>query len=236
MDQAIPKIIHYCWFGGRPLPELARKCIASWRRFLPDYEIREWNEANFDVESTEYTSRAHKAGKYAFVSDYVRYLALYRHGGLYFDTDVEIIRPLDDLISRGPFLGIEKTRTTLTINPGLAMGALPGMTFYRDVLNVFEKWHPATDEDFPPLLLIPETTRLMRISGFEEADVEQLCSEIRIYPNEYFNPLDDYTGKLNITANTKSIHHYAKSWIEGYGPLRDRLAKLYHRFLIAVRK
>ena len=88
----IPKVIHYCWFGGNPLPESAQKCIASWRKFLPDYEIKEWNESNFDVNAIPYTAQAYAAKKYAFVSDYARFSILYDNGGLYFDTDVEVIR------------------------------------------------------------------------------------------------------------------------------------------------
>ena len=90
----IPKVIHYCWFGGKPLPPLAEKCIASWRKYLPDYEIRRWDETNFDVEAHPYTRDAYAAGLYAFVSDYARFKILFEHGGVYFDTDVEVIRPL----------------------------------------------------------------------------------------------------------------------------------------------
>ena len=101
----IPKKIHYCWFGRGPLPDLAKKCIASWRKYLPEYEIKEWNEDNFDVHCIPYCSEAYDAGKYAFVSDYARFKILYEYGGLYFDTDVEVIKAMDDIISRGPFMG-----------------------------------------------------------------------------------------------------------------------------------
>ena len=100
----IPKTVHYCWFGKKPLPESAKKCIDSWRKFLPGYRIKEWNEDNFDVGITAYTQQAYEAKKYAFVSDYARFWILYHHGGLYFDTDVELIRPIDDIIAKGPFM------------------------------------------------------------------------------------------------------------------------------------
>ena len=103
----IPKIIHYCWFGRNPLPELAQKCIASWKKYLPDYEIKEWNEDNFDVNIIPYTAEAYAAKKYAFVSDYARFWILYKYGGIYFDTDVEVIRPIDDIIAKGNFMGCE---------------------------------------------------------------------------------------------------------------------------------
>ena len=125
----IPKIIHYCWFGRNPLPELAQKCIASWRKYLPDYEIKEWNEDNFDVNMIPYTAEAYKAKKYAFVSDYARFWILYKYGGLYFDTDVEVIKPMDDIIARGPFMGCEneagKGATKLGVNPGPRPGNEP---------------------------------------------------------------------------------------------------------------
>ena len=120
----IPKIIHYCWFGHNPLPESALKCIASWKKYLPDYEIKEWNEDNFDVNIIPYTQQAYEAKKYAFVSDYARYWILYNYGGVYFDTDVEVIKTMDDIIEKGAFMGIEipsKNETFPLVAPGLGM-------------------------------------------------------------------------------------------------------------------
>ena len=112
----IPKIIHYCWFGGKPLPEEAKKCIDSWKKYLPDYEIKEWNESNFDINSIAYTAEAYEARKYAFVSDYARYKILYEHGGIYFDTDVEVIAPMDDLLAKGPFMGQEDYLSAISLH------------------------------------------------------------------------------------------------------------------------
>ena len=103
----IPKVIHYCWFGRNPLPKDAIICINSWKKNLPDFEIKEWNEDNFDVNMIPYTAEAYAAKKYAFVSDFARFWILYKHGGLYFDTDVEVIKPLDDIIARGNFMAYE---------------------------------------------------------------------------------------------------------------------------------
>ena len=128
----IPKVIHYCWFGGNPLPPLALKCIESWKTFLPGYEIKEWNESNFDVNSIAYTREAYEARKYAFVSDYARFHILYHHGGLYFDTDVELIRPIDDIVARGAFMGCEceakPGATAPAVAPGLGLGCNPGQS------------------------------------------------------------------------------------------------------------
>ena len=121
-----PQIIHYCWFGRNPLPDLALKCIASWRKYLPDYEIKEWNEDNFDVNIIPYTAEAYKAKKYAFVSDYARFYILYKYGGLYFDTDVEVIRPISDILNNGAFMGCEcdgmSKSSPITVAPGLGLG------------------------------------------------------------------------------------------------------------------
>lgn len=112
MLNMIPKVIHYCWFGGNPLPEDAKKCIASWKKYLPDYEIKEWNESNFDVNCCPYVKEAYEAKKYAFVSDYARFHVLYQEGGLYFDTDVEVIKNMDCIIAAGNFMGFEKSLAT----------------------------------------------------------------------------------------------------------------------------
>ena len=125
----IPKVIHYCWFGGNPLPELAQRCIDSWRKYLPDYEIKEWNESNFNVNIIPYTAEAYQQGKYAFVSDYARFWILYRYGGIYFDTDVEVIRPLDDVLDRGGFMGFE-THYKESLNPH-EVATNPGLSLIK---------------------------------------------------------------------------------------------------------
>ena len=150
----IPKIIHYCWFGGNPLPESAKKCIASWRKFLPDYEIKEWNESNFDVNSIKYTREAYKLKKYAFVSDYARMWILYNYGGLYFDTDVELIKPIDDIIARGNFMGREAQMDDKDhwmdmpdydkipgYGPGVNPGVGLGMPAQHPLLKEILKWY-----------------------------------------------------------------------------------------------
>lgn len=109
----IPKVIHYCWFGGNPLPDSAKKCISSWRKYLPDFEIKVWNERNFDVKSIPYTREAYRLKKFAFVSDYARMWILYNYGGIYFDTDVEVIKPFNDIILRGNFMGFEAQHNNL---------------------------------------------------------------------------------------------------------------------------
>ena len=230
MTNRIPKIIHYCWFGRKPLPKFARKCIASWKKYLPDYEIREWNEDNFDVNMILYTREAYECKKYAFVSDYARFYILYNHGGLYFDTDVEIIRPMDDVISRGAFMGIEKDADKVSVAPGLGMGASAGMELYKMILDYYASLHfVGQNGERISGNVVKYTTDILHRFNFVSEDRMQQVADMWIYPNEWFNPLDDATGRLTITANTCSIHHYSKTWIDNYGPLRIWITRRLHR-------
>lgn len=226
----IPKVIHYCWFGGKPLPRSARKCIDSWRKYLPDYEIREWNEGNFDVNMIPYTREAYERKKYAFVSDYVRFYILYHHGGLYFDTDVEVIRPMDDLLEAGPFMGIERATYTLGVNPGLGLAAEAGMELYGAVLDHYAGLCFADERgEQLPGTVVTHTTDVLRRHGFVAENRLQQVADVWIYPNDWFNPLDDATGRLTVTDNTRSIHRYSKTWVDNYGPLRIWLTRRLHR-------
>lgn len=213
----IPKVIHYCWFGGNPLPELALKCIESWKKYLPDYEIKEWKEDNFDVNIIPYTAEAYKAKKYAFVSDYARFWILYNYGGLYFDTDVEIIKNMDDIIERGPFMGCEKDSqeqgATLSVAPGLGLGVNPGLGLYKELLNYYYGLSFINPNgSYNQETIVSHTTKVLIRHGLENKKGIQECGGIWIYPKEYFCPLDYKSGVLNITENTISIHHYSASW------------------------
>ena len=134
----IPKIIHYCWFGGNPLPELAQKCIASWKKYCPDYEIIEWNEANYDVSKCAYMKEAYQAKKWGFVPDYARFDIIHNHGGIYLDTDVEIIRSLDGLLENRAFMGFESENY---VNPGLIIGGEAGSGEMECIMRWYETHH-----------------------------------------------------------------------------------------------
>ena len=210
----IPKTIHYCWFGRGELTPLAKKCIASWRQFFPDYEIKEWNEDNFDVNCIPYTADAYKAGKYAFVSDYARFWVLYHFGGVYFDTDVEVIKPIDDVLEKGPFMGFEMLGVRPAVNPGLGLAAEPEMSLYKTVLGRFVQISFQTENgSLNPYTMIPMVTDLLKERGLVcNGAIEQVAG-ITIYPPDWFNPFDDATGRLRNTENTRTIHWYAKSWL-----------------------
>ena len=201
----IPKTIHYCWFGHSPLPSLAQKCIASWKKFLPEYEIKEWNEDNFDVNIIPYTKEAYSAQKYAFVSDYARFWILYKYGGLYFDTDVEVIRPLDDISD-----AVGKELTT-GANPGLGLGCAPGLGLYKKMLDYYAQLH--FDPDNITETIVGHTTKVLRSLGLQDTNEIQKVADVYIYPSEYFNPTNIVTHRLHITDNTRTIHWYAGTWM-----------------------
>ena len=192
----IPKVIHYCWFGRNTLPPLAVKCIESWKKYFPDYEIKEWNEENFNVNIIPYTKEAYEMKKYAFVSDYARFWILYHYGGLYFDTDVEVIRPMDDIIDKGPFMGCEKNidnngETILAVAPGLGLGANPGLGLYSELLQLYSTLHFIEGNGVLNLKTVVEyTTELLCYCGLKNCATAQKIAGILIYPREYFNPSD----------------------------------------------
>ncbi len=210
----IPKVIHYCWFGGNPLSPLAQRCIASWRKFMPDYEIRRWDESNFDVNVLPYTADAYKAGKYAFVSDYARFKILYEQGGLYFDTDVEVVRSMDDVLARGPFMGLEVAGPKPAVNPGLGIAAEAGMPLYEEILRRYENLSfCGPDGNINPCTMIPLVTDILVREGLKGGGTIEHVAGVDVYPPQWFNPFDDATGRLRKTAETRSIHLYAKSWM-----------------------
>ena len=219
MQSQVPKVIHYCWFGNKPLPELAQKCIASWHRFLPDYEIREWNESSFNVYKNAYTAEAYRLKAYAHLSDYARFWILYHFGGVYFDTDVEVIRPLDDIIARGSFMGFECQEGNVhdnpngNVNPGLGMAAVKGHPFIARVLEHYDHSHFARWNGFNTGNITIHVTRLLDYAHMERlSDGVVNVSGFNIYPIEYFCPLNYYTQQKQITGNTRTIHHYMASW------------------------
>ena len=237
----IPKIIHYCWFGGNPLPESAKKYIESWKKHCPDYEIKEWNESNFDIRCCSYVKEVYEAKKWAFVSDYARFWILFHYGGLYFDTDVEILRPLDDLLTRGSFMGCEPTvdsnqgkkslEFNLAVNPGLGFAAEPGMALFRELLDIYEKKHYIQkDGSKDPENVVTYTTRLLKENGFTGNGLIEEVGGIVIYPPEYLCPKNYWTGELRITEHTYSIHHYSESWLSTSGKIVAALERAFSHY------
>ena len=219
----ISKVIHYCWFGRNELPEKAKKCIASWKKYCPDYEIIEWNEDNFDINQNAYTRYCYESKKYAFLSDYVRLRVVYEQGGFYFDTDVEIVRPIDELAESEAFFGFE---TDEYVASGLGFGATVKHTIIQKMLAEYDQ---LLDGEHGTIGCPILNTEALKKEGLIQDGTLQVVGGAVIYPIEYFNPYDDPTGRLNKTKNTYSIHWYAKTWMSKKQILRSTIAKPIHR-------
>lgn len=214
-DVMIPKIIHYCWFGNNTLPEKALRCIESWRKYCPNYEIKCWDETNFDCECCDYVREAYKEKKWAFVSDFARFKILYDYGGLYFDTDVEIIRPLNELVAKGPFMGCEQEKDDISINPGLGLAANSRMDVYKKILEHYEKEKfLRNDGTYDSKTVCARVTEILSKDGFKGNREIEFIDGIYIYPPEFFAPKNFLDGKIKLTENTVSIHHYDATWYE----------------------
>lgn len=232
----IPKTIHYCWFGGNPLPKSAIKCINSWKKFFPEYEIKEWNESNFDVNMMPFTLEAYAAKKYAFVSDVARFVILERHGGIYFDTDVEVVKPFDEIIGNGAFMGIEipakEGESVPMVNPGLGLGCEAHIPFFKAMVKHYQNCHfidPETGIQIPGTVVSHTTNELIH-HGLLATNKIQEVAGITIYPQDFFNPLEDATGILNTTPNTHSIHWYSKTWCDK-PMIYFKLTRILHRII-----
>lgn len=232
----IPKKIHYCWFGGKPLPKSARKCIDSWIKFFPGYEIIEWNEKNYPIDKIGYIREAYNAQKYAFVSDYARFDILYHEGGIYFDTDVEVVRDFTDILDKGPFMGCEidgngsSSEEIIQVNPGLGIAAEKEMTFYKEVLDYYETQHFCNEDGVLNVeTIVLKITRLLKERGLKNNQMIQNVAGITIYPKEFFNPRESNTGVLTMTKNTHSIHWYTMSWLSNKDRMKTSITRVCHQ-------
>ena len=234
----IPKIIHYCWFGGKPKPKLVERCIASWKHYCPDYQIIEWNETNFDIDNCDYTKFCYENKRFAYLSDYVRLWAVLQKGGIYFDTDVELIKTPDDLLKNGAFFGFEGTEF---INTGIGFGALAGHWAVTEMLNLYRK---KTVEELQQSLDVyncltgsPKiNTYAMTPHGLVQNGEKQQIGDTVFLPQDYLCPFDDQTGELHRTENTISIHWYGKSANTKYAAMRSRLLRPIKRLIKRVRR
>lgn len=222
----IPKKIHYCWFGRAEKSNLIKKCIASWKRYCPDYEIIEWNEENFDVSKYSYAQFCYENKKWAFLSDFVRLAVVCEHGGVYFDTDVELVKNLDDIVQYEAFYGFENENY---VNTGQGFGSIPDHITGKKMMEKYLELQSDEEGNFV-LEACPKLNTVALIEcGLKLGGVRQNVLGAEILPMEYMNPYDDPTGRLNKTENTISIHWYSKSWLSKKKILRSKLTKPFHR-------
>lgn len=207
---SIPKVIHYCWFGKGKMPPLSEKCIKSWKKYCPDYEIICWNEDNFDINENMYAKEAYEAGKWAFVSDYARLKVLYENGGIYLDTDVEIIKPIDTLIEDCGYMGFDDNGV---ISTGLGFACEKGNELVGQLLADYNDIHFTLADGSYDLTPCPvRNTKTMVKLGLDLEKKNQTFMGIKILPEDYLCPMKYYIGKKIITKNTYSIHHFCASW------------------------
>lgn len=225
MDK-IPKIIHYCWFGNKDKPKLVKKCIKSWKKYLPEYEIIEWNESNFDINSNLYVKQAYEAGKYAFVSDYVRLYALCSQGGIYMDTDVEVIKPLDSFLKNEAFVGFESIDQIQTA----IMACKKGCKIFKEFLDEYKNYNfIKIDGNYD---LTPNVVRITNICekyGIKKDNSLQVVNGLIIYPKTFFCPLNFNNYKSDFSDETYTIHHFAGSWFSEEEKKRIEWIKKYSK-------
>ena len=223
----IPKIIHYCWFGRGEKPELAKRCIASWRKLCPDFEIREWNEDNCDYLVIPFMAQAYAAKKYAFVSDVMRLIVLEQYGGVYFDTDVEVVRDISPLLADRGFIGFENDQY---VNSGQCLAAEAHHPVIQAMIDAYKQLtFTQPDGSLTPVGCPHVNSDVLERFGLVRNGREQLVDGIHVYPADYFNPLDSATGRLNKTTNTYSIHWYSMSWLPKSVQLKSKLGRLIRR-------
>ena len=216
----IPKTIHYCWFGRKEKPDIVKRCISSWKTVLQDYEIIEWNESNFDINSNNYTRQAYESGKFAFVSDYVRVYALYNYGGIYLDTDVEVFRSFDDLLDNESLWGFEQENYIATSTIGSAkenkvIGEFLSLYKDRDFFR--------PDGSFDELTNVAMVTKMLNQNGLILNGEYQEIEDATFYPQSYFSPYDYINCRHLNNEDTYCMHYFYKSWLPKSTRIKGRI-------------
>jgi len=224
----VPKVIHYIWLGGKELPSIAKKCIASWQKFCPDYEIKRWDESNLDLTKYQFVKDALENKKYAFASDVLRTDILYNHGGIYFDIDVELLRPIDDILENVDcVMGFE---TSNLLNPGLFVGTKPQNADLKNILNIYQTLKFDVN-NLLNLTVCEVFTKYYEKLGLERQNKTQQINNTVFYASEYFSPKDLADGKIRKTQNTYTIHHFAGSWIKKSVKFKAKVKQFIKRIM-----
>ncbi|WP_342985274.1 glycosyltransferase family 32 protein [Clostridium saudiense] len=229
-NSSIPKIIHYCWFGKKDKPDIVKRCIHSWKTYLHDYKITEWNEENFDINSNNFVKEAYAKKKYAFVSDYVRVYALYHYGGIYMDTDVEVKQPFsDEILGNDSFWGFEEKNYIATST----IGTKKGNKLIKRFLDSYDgKAFIKEDGEIDTLTNVAIVSNIIegigiRLDGTYQR-IEGICT---VYPQEYFSPYDYINCYSKETKNTYTIHHFYKSWLPYKEKIKENIKKMISRII-----
>lgn len=237
----IPKVIHYCWFGDKTKPSIFYKCFASWKKYCPDYEIKEWNESNFDINVNTFCKEAYENKKYAFVSDVARLEILYNEGGIYVDADVEFIRNIDELLSHRVIVGYEQQAYGYNyIATGLFLAAEKHHPWIKKMLEDYQnRSFYGADSNLISCTFLNTQLTIQEYGLVPDGKSTTLDDDICIYSSEYFCPINYSTQKINIQKNTYAIHHYAGTWLskkQKIGRIVKRVLgeKAYYLFKIVM--
>mgnify|MGYP004452693793 CR=1 FL=1 len=225
----IPKIIHYCWFGPEKIGKKEKNCIASWKKYCPDYEFRLWTESNYDVGKNKYMRAAYKEKKWSFVSDYARLDVIYRYGGIYLDTDVELLKGLDTLLDNTMFCGFENDDY---VNFGIGFGAEKGQKIVKEIMDVYDKlnfYNPNGSLNLEPCPTYQSA--VLKKHGVKMDNSPQVIDDIQILSSDYFCPISCETGVINITENTYGIHHYSFSWGNTSDKIWGKISRWTNRYM-----
>ena len=207
----IPKIIHYNWFGSNKKSDLNMKCMESWKKYLPDFEIKEWNETNFPIDDYLFAKEAYQKGRYVFTADVAKVYALQQEGGIYLDLDVEILKPIDHLLDNTAFVGFEAKYIGVGI-----IGSVANGEFVDTVLDYYKTL------PFSPIVQPKIVAHILKTLGFEmDGEPQRAKDFLTIYSEDYFSPYSVYTRETNFTENTVCLHYYEGSWLE------ERLRRSY---------
>lgn len=239
LNTVIPKKIHYIWFGKTKKSELILRCINSWAKYMPDYEIIEWNESNYDIHKNQFIEEAYKAKKWAFASDFARFDIIANYGGIYFDTDVELLKPIPvEVLNHNAFTGFESAGK---VAPGLVLAAVPKFPLIIEILEEYKAMKFYKNEEHKTVNIV--VTDLLNRHKKLEVDKFQIIDDLALYPSNIFCGYDMDIREYDIRPETVSIHHYGGSWkIKGIkSKIQDYVKKVfgiknYRRILKIKRK
>ncbi len=208
----IPKVIHYCWFGENPIPDQYKKWMESWKKFCPDYKIVEWNESNYDINKNKYMRQAYKSKKWGFVPDFARLDIIYHYGGIYLDTDVELVQSLDDLLYQKGFAGFESDNYVAL---GLGFGAMKGLPIIKEMLEYYNNIDFVKQDGTLNLIASPVwQTKLLVKKGLKLNGEYQVVDDLTIFPEKMLSGKNVGTRRVRLMPYTRSIHHYEGSWLD----------------------